>query len=53
MKQTLKFLLSISNTKMVVLSNEGKQSCYVAHKESPLGIRHDFNKIANCITGYE
>ena len=53
MKTTLKFLLSISNTKMVVLNNAGKQSCYVAHKENPLGINHNFDKIANCITGYE
>lgn len=53
MKQTLKFLLSISNTKMVVLNNEGKKNCYVSYKQSPLGIQPNFNKLANCITEYK
>ena len=53
MKQTLKFLLSISNTKIVVLSNEGKKDCYISQKENPLGIQSNFNKIAVCITEYE
>ena len=53
MKQTLKFLLSISNTKMVVLSNEGKRDCYVAQKENPLGVQRNFSKIADCITECE
>ncbi len=53
MKQTLKFLLSVSNTKMVVLSNEGKQNCYVSYKESPMGTHHNFTKLADCISEYE
>ncbi len=53
MKQTLKFLLSISNTKMVVLSNQGKKDCYVSQKESPLGVQRNFNKIADCIAECE
>ncbi len=53
MKPTLKFLLSISNTKMVILQNEGKKNCYVAHKENPLGIQRNFSKIADCITDYK
>lgn len=53
MKPTLKFLLSISNTKMVVLSNDGKKDCYVAQKNSPLGVQRNFSKIADCITEYE
>lgn len=53
MKQTLKFLLSISNTKMVVLSNDGKKDCYVSQKENPLGVHRNFSKIADCITEYE
>lgn len=50
MKQTLKFLLSISNTKMIVLNGNGKKDCYVAYKQSPLGIQPNFVKLANCIT---
>ena len=53
MKQTLKFLLSISNTKMVVLKKEGQKDCYIAHKDSPLGARSNFSKLANFITEYE
>ena len=53
MKQTLKFLLSVSNTKMVVLSNEGKQNCYVAYKENSTGKHHNFSKLADCISEYE
>ena len=53
MKSTLKFLLSISNTKMVVLNNEGKKNCYVSYKQSPLSVQPNFTKLANCITEYE
>ena len=53
MKQTLKFLLSISNTKMVVLNNAGKKNCYISYKPSPLGIQPNFAKLANCIIEYE
>ncbi|MBO7605937.1 MAG: hypothetical protein J6S61_05705 [Elusimicrobiaceae bacterium] len=53
MKPVLKFLLSISNTKMVVLSNNGKKDCYVFQKESPVSVQKDFSKIADCITEYE
>ena len=53
MKQTLRFLLSISNTKMVVLNNEGRKDCYVSYKHSPLGIHPNFSKLANCIIEYE
>ena len=53
MKPTLKFLLSVSNTKMVVLSNEGKQNCYVAYKENAMGAHHNFTKLADCITESE
>ncbi len=53
MKHTLRFLLSISNTKMVVLNSEGKQNYFVGYKESPLGIRHNLNKLANCIAEYD
>lgn len=53
MKQTLKFLLSISNTKMVILQNEGKKNCYVSYKENPLGVQRNFSKIADCISEYE
>ena len=38
---------------MVVLSNEGKKDCYVAHKANPLGVERNFSKIADCITEYE
>jgi len=38
---------------MVILSNEGKKDCYVAQKESPLGVQRNFSKIADCITEYE
>ena len=53
MKPTLKFLLSISNTKLVVISNGEKKDCYIAQKESPLSIQRNFSKIADCITEYE
>ena len=53
MKQTLKFLLSISSTKMVVLSKEGQKDCYVAHKDSPLGAPSNFSKLADFIAEYE
>ena len=52
MKQTLRFLLSISNTKMVVISKEGKQNCYVAHKGKPIKEEYNFDKLANCISEY-
>lgn len=53
MKQTLKFLLSISNTKMVVLSKEGQKNCYIAQKDSPLGTHANFTKLANFMTEYD
>ncbi len=53
MKQTLRFLLSVSNTKMVVLCNEGKHDCYVSYKVTSTGIHHNFTKLADCISEYE